>query len=33
MDKYSSGGSYEYLQKKHGLDPDNIVETVLKNLK
>ena len=33
MDRYSSGGSYEYLQKKHGLDPDNIVETILKNFK
>ena len=32
-DNYTSGGSYEYLQKKHGLDPDNIVENILKNFK
>ena len=31
QDNYSSGGSYEYLQKKHGLSTDNIVETILKN--
>ena len=30
-DTYSSGGSYEYLQNKHGLSSDNIVETILKN--
>ena len=29
MDRYSSGGSYEYFS-KDGLDPDNIVETILK---
>tara|TARA_B110001452_G_C15205929_1_gene418365 strand:- start:424 stop:1389 length:966 start_codon:yes stop_codon:yes gene_type:complete len=31
MDTYSSGGSYEYLQKIHGLSTTNIVNTILKN--
>ena len=31
QDAYSSGGSYDYLQKKHGLSSTNIVETILKN--
>ena len=31
QDTYSSGGSYEYLQKKHGLSSENIIETILKN--
>tara|TARA_A100001015_G_scaffold317238_1_gene433669 strand:- start:1873 stop:2841 length:969 start_codon:yes stop_codon:yes gene_type:complete len=31
QDAYSNGGSYEYLQKKHGLSSENIVETILKN--
>jgi transketolase len=32
-DIYSKGGSYKFLQEKHGLSPDKIVESVLKNLK
>jgi len=31
MDTYTSGGSYEYLQKIHGLSTTNIVNTILKN--
>jgi transketolase len=32
-DSYSKGGSYKFLQEKHGLSPDKIVENVIKNLK
>jgi len=31
QDTYSKGGSYDYLQKTHGLSIINIVETILKN--
>lgn len=31
-DKYSKGGSYEYLKQNSGLTKDKIVETILKNL-
>jgi transketolase len=30
-DIYSKGGSYKFLQEKHGLTPDKIVENVIKN--
>ena len=30
-DKYGSGGSYDYLQKIHGLSPEKIVENILIN--
>jgi len=30
-DKYGSGGSYDYLQKIHGLSPEKIVENILTN--
>ena len=33
QDTYSVGGSYDYLQKKHGLSAGNIVESVIKNLR
>ena len=33
QDTYSVGGSYDYLQKKHGLSASNIVESVIKNLR
>ena len=32
-DVYSKGGSYKFLQEKHGLSPDKIVDTILQNLK
>ena len=32
-DSYSKGGSYKFLQEKHGLSPDKIVENVINNLK
>ena len=31
-DTYSKGGSYKFLQEKHGLTPDKIVSNILKNL-
>ena len=31
-DAYSKGGSYKFLQEKHGLTPDKIVSNILKNL-
>ena len=31
-DNYSKGGSYKFLQEKHGLTSDKILESVLKNL-
>ncbi len=31
-DTYSKGGSYKFLQEKHGLTPDKIVDNILKNL-
>ena len=31
-DTYSKGGSYKFLQEKHGLTPDKIVDSILKNL-
>ena len=32
-DNYSKGGSYKFLQEKHGLTPDKISEEILKNVK
>ena len=32
-DVYSKGGSYKFLQEKHGLSPDKIVDNILQNLK
>lgn len=32
QDTYTVGGSYDYLQKKHGLSITNIVESVIKNI-
>jgi len=32
-DQYSKGGSYKFLQEKHGLSPDKIVSNILKNIK
>tara|TARA_B100001057_G_scaffold500092_1_gene613417 strand:+ start:1768 stop:2733 length:966 start_codon:yes stop_codon:yes gene_type:complete len=32
-DSYSKGGSYKFLQEKHGLSVDKIVENIIKNLK
>ena len=32
-DTYSKGGSYKFLQEKHGLTSDKIVDNILKNFK
>jgi len=32
-DQYSKGGSYKFLQEKHGLSSDKIVGNILKNLR
>ena len=32
QDYYSKGGTYKFLQDKHGLTPDKIVNNILKNL-
>ena len=32
-DQYSKGGTYKFLQEKHGLTPDKIASNIIKNLK
>ena len=32
-DQYSKGGTYKFLQEKHGLSPEKIANNIIKNLK